>query len=247
MDMFEIIERQYGDIRTLTTTKSVKVIVKKMLQNILIDDRELFITNGLVPNIAYVNWLNSLKKTNHQEGTYTFFNDVNRNNYIKFNEKTKKYYCDLEKEYHPVRGVNWYGALAFALSVGGRLPYVSEWECCATCGYKYLFPWGDDFPTPQYANYDNKYSGTTHIYNYSPNEWGLYDMAGNLREWCMDLISGEKRRVDNISISRYVKGGAWDKSEYHLNPYVTERKWGRIGTMGIGFRVIFDTDIDINN
>ena len=89
---------------------------------------------------------------------------------------------------HPVTYVNWYAAMAYAEWAGKRLPTEAEWEYAARgglAGKKY--PWGNDEPTPADANYwDSNIRDTTPVGQYAANGYGLYNMAGNVTEWCLD-------------------------------------------------------------
>lgn len=201
----------------------------------------------LVSNGIFVKWLNKIKHQNYMGGTYLYLNHINVNfkNHIKYNLEKQIYEIDQVYEDYPVRGVTWYGAILFCLLVGGRLPTEFEWEICAKGGDSAnIYPWGSDPPTNEKANYGNTIGNTTHINQYPSNSFGLYDMAGNLREWCFDkyypgISYFSNRSSDLDSEYRVVKGGAWDKTESHLKISKRAGKWGRIGTMGIGFRVVF--------
>ena len=89
------------------------------------------------------------------------------------------------KSKHPVQDVSWYAAMAYAVWLGKRLPTEAEWEYAARGGLSgKKYPWGD-LIDPQRANYGNV-GGTTPVGKYRPNGYGLYDMAGNVKEWCLD-------------------------------------------------------------
>ena len=84
-------------------------------------------------------------------------------------------------------------------------------------------------------------------YLYPHNEWGLFDMAGNVEEWCMDWFIPKQSYpptfTDKISVhEKIIKGGCWNKGEDLLKCTSRRGKWCRIGTVGIGFRIIWDLD-----
>jgi formylglycine-generating enzyme required for sulfatase activity len=107
-------------------------------------------------------------------------------------------------KYTPVSGaedlpavfVTWYGADAYAKYYGGRLPTEAEWEYAAYGGnYERKYPWGDEefIEGNKMAHYD--YSRTDifslkdslkAVGSFEKNEYGLYDIAGNVWEWCED-------------------------------------------------------------
>ena len=84
---------------------------------------------------------------------------------------------------YPVRHVSWYAAMAYAQWAGKRLPTEAEWEKAARgglVGKKY--PWGNVIDSSK-ASYDDSLKP---VGRYVPNGYGLYDMAGNVSEWCLD-------------------------------------------------------------
>lgn len=118
---------------------------------------------------------------------------------------------------HPVVGVTWYGASAYAKWVGKRLPTEAEWESAASGGKEdFVFPTGLDIDRTQ-ANFFS--SDTTAVMSYPPNSFGIYDMAGNVYDWCQDwyaynyydtsILEPENPKGPHQGVYRVLRGGCW--------------------------------------
>lgn len=179
--------------------------------------------------------------------------DGNNNDMIRLRESRIKRIggkLSIESGYskHPVVGVTWYGAVAYAKWVGKRLPLEAEWEVAASCGQEEnLYPTGENIERTQ-ANFFS--SDTTPVMSYSPNEWGFYDMAGNVYEWCQDwydyhYYSLSVQEPNNPpgpiqGVYRVLRGGCWKSLKEDLR--CSHRHRNNPGTMNgtYGFRCAAD-------
>jgi len=117
---------------------------------------------------------------------------------------------------HPVTGVTWYGAVSYAEWVGKRLPTEAEWEIAAGGGEGRRYPNGEEAEKSN-ANFFS--SDTTKVMSYAANGLGLYDMAGNVYEWCSDwygynYYEASAQEPDNPKgpiqgVYRVLRGGCW--------------------------------------
>jgi formylglycine-generating enzyme len=91
----------------------------------------------------------------------------------------------------PVDQVSWDDVQGFLEKLKQQLPSGSEpalpseaqWEYAARAGTKTAYEWGDE-PDSGKANWSDEHDGTTAVKTYAPNGWGLYDVHGNVWEWC---------------------------------------------------------------
>lgn len=132
---------------------------------------------------------------------------------------------ELIERDHPVIGVSWYEAEAYARFRGRRLPTEAEWEFAASWdaarGEKRRFAWGDDEPSDALCNSGGRRWGTTPVgaFPEGASPAGCLDMTGNVWEWTADAFAGfpgfkpfpypEYSEVWFDGDHRVLKGGSW--------------------------------------
>jgi len=151
------------------------------------------------------------------------------------------------KELHPVINVTWYNAKTYCDWVGGRLPTEAEWEKAASWDAetqtKFIYPWGNNDPTPDLLNYNSNVKDTTSVGTYPEGENKLFDMAGNVWEWVNDWYSEtyyEQSPFENptgpeTADFRVLRGGSWDVSDYSARSAIRSYFYPSIA-FNVGFR-----------
>ncbi|MFH1760884.1 MAG: formylglycine-generating enzyme family protein [bacterium] len=166
------------------------------------------------------------------------------------------------REEHPITWVDYEGAKSYCEWAGGRLPTEAEWEKAARGPDKHIYAWGNDFYFNQYgpqywlANYIVGYGGRTDSifqsdggvysvpvgnYENGKSSMGVYDMCGNVQEWCSDWYSNQysgdsliNPTGPQLGLSRVVRGGGFKSypeemqttSRFRLDPPARQEDLG---------------------
>ena len=197
---------------------------------------------------------------------------------------TRNYFCSSAYDNYPVVGVSWLQAKAFCIWRSHflndyleainyahmndfRLPSEAEWEFAARGGIAAeSYPWGGPYvrnPNGCFlANYeplrgaydDDGGVRTLVVGHYAPNDYGLYDMAGNVAEWCADAYDEKIYTVANALSPYYnynakesdpmamkrkvVRGGSWKDQKYYIQVQTRSFEFQDTSKCYIGFRCI---------
>ncbi len=167
--------------------------------------------------------------------------------------KNPSKFPDPEKK-SPVDSVTWEDIQVFIKKLnekeglspekGYRLPMEIEWEYACRAGTSSLFYFGDDSAqVGDYAWFEKNSSNRTHpVGTKKPNPWGLYDMIGNVWEWCQDWYLEYSSKEINPSTRKVRRGGSWMDSESSLRS--SERGSDRPNFLysDLGFRLVSSSE-----
>ena len=139
----------------------------------------------------------------------------------------------------PVERVNWFEAMAYCQRIGKRLPTEAEWEWAAKGGNNWIFVWGNKAESHK-ANFcdrecgkrwkerqfEDGYRHTAPVGSFPANDYGLFDMAGNVYEWVMDWYKDdyylETARDDPKGpvkgTRKVIRGGSWINYSVGVRP-----------------------------
>lgn len=211
---------------------------------------------------------------------YLDIHEVTNREFSEFVDQTShvvrgnwKKYAKKKRMDHPVVHVTWHDATAHCEWVGKRLPTEAEWEYAARGGRDVTFyPWGDE-PDPTRANYRHqgesfgaglvrimgmRKTNTMPVGSFEPNGYGLYDMCGNVSEWCEDEHRpysggphegvtysryGERKEEPPTEYGRVYRGGGWDSPDA-VYVRITSRSGASPNAVGrgLGFRCAKSVD-----
>lgn len=169
---------------------------------------------------------------------------------------------DLEELWdHPVVHVSWNDAQAYCQWAGVRLPTEAEWEYAARGGLvQKRYAWGDSFDhgdQPMCNIFEGRFPtesvseggvGTAPVRSYPPNGYGLYNMAGNVWEWCSDWFSPDHHRTGprrnpagpSSGDAKVIRGGSYLCHDSYCDRYRVAARSNNVtdaSTGNLGFRV----------
>lgn len=124
----------------------------------------------------------------------------------------------------PVTYVDWQQASQYAAWKGGRLPTEAEWEKACRGIDARIYPWGDELPTRDLANFNGNEGTVTAVGNYAAGQspYGLLDMAGNLWEWTSSQYQDYPYQADDGreeatgDAAHTLRGGAFNRNESNV-------------------------------
>ncbi len=166
----------------------------------------------------------------------------------------------------PIENINWYEAGRFLKKLSDktglkfRLPTEAQWEYACRAGTTTAFNTGTTIDS-DFANYNakdayadgiiGKYLGrTTDVGSYKPNAFGLYDMHGNVWEWCSDIYEKDYYKITPLidpkgpqeGSSHVIRGGAWNEKAYKCRSADRDSHWPKTDRSNIGFRAVLDIE-----
>jgi serine/threonine protein kinase len=167
---------------------------------------------------------------------------------------------------YPVEQVNWDEAVEFCKKLSDlpeekragriyRLPTEAEWEYACRAGKQTFFHWSDSLSSRQ-ANFNGTFpfggaekgpsiGKTTKVGSYPPNAWGLYDMHGNVSEWCLDGARtytpnpvDDPRGPESAGGSPVLRGGSWLHDAWNCRSALRQPFRSSHRYHNVGFRVV---------
>ncbi len=220
-----------------------------------------YISKYEVVNKAFCTFLNSVKPDALLLRKYINLNGTYKNLKCRIYQKDSSYYTETGFEDYPVTFVSWYGADAYCKYVGGRLPSETEWEYAAKGGKQIFFSYifrkynyaGSNTPEEVAWFRKNSENQLHKTGQKKSNRANLFDMSGNVAEWCADWYSPEYYKSapernpqgpENGQMKVH-RGGSWYNTPEMLR--VTNRRASKPGTENatIGFRVVKDNGFSL--
>ena len=185
-----------------------------------------------VTNLQYAVFLNRYGSEEIKTGDYAGQDMIDEHNWgVWKNTTTGKWEAQKGYEYHLVVRVTWYGAYEYCKFYGMQLPSEAQWEYAARGGNKspfnkggkenFIYAGSNNIDSVAWYSQTSKGTSTFPVGLLKPNQLGIYDMSGNVWEWCQDWYdSGYYKKCYDLGIvnnsinneknsSRVLRGGSW--------------------------------------
>ena len=262
------------------TLELVRVPAGKFMMGMPPEERQIALENALKYNVErekaeeWLDWSTPQHEVYLQEFLMGKYAVTNAQWYAVMKTKPcEQYDSEFQGDKQPVIGVSWHEAQAFCEKLSEqtkravRLPTEAEWEYACRAGTTTAFAFGKTITTDQ-VNYNGNYpygdtpkgkyrECTVNVDSFTPNPWGLYQMHGNVWEWCLDEFHdsysekparlksngnehwGELKVVKEDNRAYICRGGSW--FNYAIGCRSAYRDWfyARSQAYGLGFRVVF--------
>ncbi|MDL2314818.1 SUMF1/EgtB/PvdO family nonheme iron enzyme [Bacteroidales bacterium OttesenSCG-928-C19] len=210
-------------------------------------------------------WIHDYAYSYNDDLAKNYFNAVAYDNYpvVGVSWKQAKAFCVWRTNYLN----NYLESIEYATMNDFRLPTEAEWEYAARGGQESsMYPWGSPYVNnsygcflgnykPQRGNYGSDGGSQTLVAgHYAPNDFGLYDMAGNVAEWCEDAFEeainsvGHDLNQANIYNAsdddpesykrKVIRGGSWKDSKHYIQVNARTYEYQDSGKSFVGFRCI---------
>ena len=154
---------------------------------------------------------------------------------------------------NPVEKVSWNDAMVFCEKLSKEtkqkytLPTEAQWEYACRGGHQFEYGTDDGTIDKTKANYDNNEGQTTDVKHYPVNPFGLYDMSGNVWEWCRDWYADDYYETDDAKHNpvgpkegsrRVLRGGSWFSDARNCLSANRSRYDPSDASYSVGFRLV---------
>ena len=217
----------------------------------------------LIPQGEFMMGKNTINPTDwqpeHKVSIDAFYMDkyeVTNKQYYDFCVKTKhalpefwgsaNFKSGMDFPDYPVVGVTSFDAEQYARWAGKRLPTEAEWEYAARGGLTGKnFPWGDQVDSAK-VNYGKKFKSIRKIGSFPPNNFGLFDITGNVWEWTSDFYGDDYYKTSPVENPKgpqsgrfkVIRGGSWHSGAMCVQTYYRNGLPSSWVDFAVGFRCV---------